>query len=99
ISETLALSTGDLADQNELYGIKIRVNGRRIQIIDEMNNLQLSRKTKMDPNVNLVSTDEMSKLALQMPNKELQRKYADELSTKKRVEVEVPSSMRDKKGI
>lgn len=91
IGENLALSTGDLADQNELHGIKIRVNGRRLQVIDELNNLKLSRKTKIDPNVNLVSTDEMSKLALQMPNKELQRRYSDALNVKKNIETDIPS--------
>jgi len=46
-----------------------------------------------------MSTDELSKLALQMPVKELQRKYADALNVKKQVEVEIPSAMRDSSGI
>lgn len=41
----------------------------------------------------------MSKLALQMPVKELQRKYADALSVKKKVEIEIPAIMRDDTGI
>jgi hypothetical protein len=59
-------------------------------VIEEMNNLRLGRRSRLDPDVNLISTDEMSKLAIQMPNIDLQRKYADELATKKRVEVDIP---------
>lgn len=99
LSETLALAMGDVADDNELHGIKIRVNGRRIEVINELNTLQLSKRTKLDPNVNLISTDEMSKLALQMPSNELQKKYSDELSTKKIVEVDIPKVLRDETGI
>lgn len=99
MAETMALSFQDLTDSNELHGIKIRLNKRRTEVIDELNTLTLSNKTKYDANVNLVSTDEMSKLALQMPVKDLQRKYADALDAKKRVEVEVPAAMRDERGI
>jgi hypothetical protein len=79
IGETLALSFADLAETNELTGVKVKINGRVLEVIEELNTLQLSKKTKLDPNANIISTDEMSKLALQMPVKELQRKYADEL--------------------
>jgi hypothetical protein len=99
LGETLALSMADLTDTNELQGIKITFNGRRVEVIEELNNMRLTTRTKTDANVNLVSTDEMSKLALMMPNKDLQRKYADALDVKKRVEVEIPSAMRDKNGI
>jgi hypothetical protein len=100
LGETLALSLADLSETNELHGIKIKINGRRIKVIEEMNTLTLSQKTRLDPNVNLISTDEMSKLALQMPNKELQRKYADALDTKKRVEVDIPNIfLKEEKSI
>lgn len=99
IGETLALSLNDLTENNELQGIKINFNGRRIEVIDELNTFTLTRKTKLDPNVNIVSTDEMSKLALQMPNKEIQGKYTDELSVKKRTEVTIPNIFRLKNGI
>jgi hypothetical protein len=95
LSETLALSTNDLAENNELHGIKVKINGRRVEVIEEMNTLQLGRRTRLDPDVNLMSTEEMSKLAMQMPNKDLQRKYADELSVKKRVEVEIPKIFKE----
>lgn len=99
IAEALTLSTQDLTDVNELHGFKVTHNGRRIKIIDELNTLQLSQRTKSDPNVNLISTDEMSKLAVMMPNRELQRKYADALNVKKHVEVDIPLAMRDTDGI
>ncbi|XKK25007.1 hypothetical protein HFP65_28600 [Bacillus sp. CB62A.1] len=66
----------DLSETNELHGVKIRMRKRQTEILQELNTFELSSKTKFDPNVNLMSTDEMSKLALQMPVKELQRKYA-----------------------
>ncbi|MGR5980846.1 hypothetical protein ACT7DJ_34665 [Bacillus cereus] len=99
MSETLALSMADLAETNELHGIKIKIGHRRTEILNELNTLALSKKTRFDPNVNLISTDEMSKLALQMPVKELQRKYADALSVKKKVEIEIPAIIRDETGI
>lgn len=99
LSESLALSMSDLADENELQGVKIRFKKRREEIIDEMNNLRLNARTKANGNVNLISTDEMNKLSLMMPQKDLQRKYADEMSVKKQVEVTIPSAMRDSSGI
>lgn len=94
IAETLSTSFGEIAENNELHGIKIKINGKRINIINELNTLQLSKGSKLDANVNLISTDEMNKLALQMPNAELQRRYDEALNVKKRVEVEVPASLQ-----
>jgi hypothetical protein len=99
MSETLSLSLADLTESNELQGIKIKINGRRLEVIEELNTFKLSTRTKTDANVNLISTDEMSKLALMMPNKELQRKYSDALSVKKRVEVDISQVMQDETGI
>jgi uncharacterized pyridoxamine 5'-phosphate oxidase family protein len=99
ISETLALSLVDLSEINELHGVKVKLRARKEKIIDELNDFELSKRTKLDTNVNLISTDEMSKLALQMPNKEIQRRYADALSVKQRIEVDIPSAMQDPKGI
>lgn len=98
LSESLALSTQDLTETNELHGVKI-TGKKRKRVLDELNTLTLSKQTRLDPNVNLVSTDEMSKLALMMPNKELQRKYADELNVKKRTEVTIPLALRNPEGI
>lgn len=98
MAESLALATQDLAETNELHGFKI--SGKHAKtIIGELNTLQLTNTTKLDTNVNLVSTDEMAKLALMMPNRELQLKYADALNVKKRPEVKVPQALRRKGGI
>ncbi|TQR14613.1 ATP-binding protein [Psychrobacillus lasiicapitis] len=94
MGESLTLAMQDLTDTNELSGFKVTHNGKRVRIIRELNRLDLSPQTKTDPNVNLISTDEMSKLALMMPNKELQRKYADALDVKKRVETEIPAVLQ-----
>lgn len=99
MAETLSLSLVDVTEVNELHGVKVRMRGRKNEILEELNTLTLSKRTRLDPDVNLVSTDEMSKLALQMPNKEIQRKYADALDVKRRVEVDIPSAMRNPKGI
>ena len=98
IVESLALSTQDLSETNELHGIKVNEIKRK-RILEELNTLSTSPQTRYDPNVNLISTDEMSKLALMLPNKELQRKYADELNVKKQPEVTIPSVLRDTDGI
>mgnify|MGYP005748441213 CR=1 FL=1 len=99
MAETLSLSAGEIAEDNELSGVKVMFNGRRVEIIKEMNELKLSKRTKIDADVNLISTDEMSKIALQMPPSELQRRYEDALSVKRKTEVDIPKVMRLKGGI
>lgn len=98
LAETLSLSTQDLTDTNELHGVK--VNGtKRTRILEELNTLTLTSQTKLDPNVNLMSTDEMSKLALMLPNRELQLKYADEMNVKKHVEATIPAIISDEANL
>lgn len=99
LAETLALSMADLTESNELHGVRIKVNGRRVDVINELNTMKLSTKTKTDPNPNIMSTDELSKLALQMPVKELQRKYVDALNTKTRVETDIPTVLQHKDNL
>lgn len=98
MAESLALSMQDLTETNELHGVKV-TNGQQAKIMNELNTLTLSTSTRLDTNVNLMSTDEMSKLALMMPNRELQRKYADELNVKKQPEVNITRAMQDPEGI
>lgn len=99
IAETLALSMSELVENNELHSIQVKLNGRRVEVIEELNTLKLSKRTKLDTNVNLISTDEMSKLSLQMPNQELQRKYEEELSVKKHIETEIPRALQNPKNL
>jgi hypothetical protein len=98
LGETLALSMNDMSEDNELHGFRAK-DARRLQIVEELNTLKLSVRTKLDVNVNLVSTEEMSKLAMQIPSKDLQRKYADELDVKNQTEVSIPKILRDTDGI
>lgn len=99
IAETLGLAYTEIADNNELAGFRVRIGSRRYEIIEEMNSLHLSVRTRSDTNVNLMSTDELSKLALQMPTAELQRRYDAELSVKRRIETDIPAALRQVGGI
>ncbi|PEK70430.1 ATP-binding protein [Bacillus pseudomycoides] len=99
ISETLSLSFSEIADNNELHGDKINVKSRKKEVIQELNTLHLSKRTKMNGNVNLISTDEMAKLAMQIPTAELQRRYEDALNVKKRTETDIPSVLCDPKNL
>lgn len=99
MSETLSLSFSEIADNNELYGVKINIKSRKKEVLQELNTLHLSKRTKMNGNVNLISTDEMTKLAMQMPTAELQRRYEEALSVKKRTETDIPSVLQDPKNL
>lgn len=99
ISETLSLSCSEIADNNELHGVKINIKSRKKEVIRELNTLHLSKRTKMNGNVNLISTDEMAKLAMQMPTAELQRRYEEALSVKKRTETDIPSVLQNPKNL
>jgi len=100
MSETLSLSMGELSENNELHGIKIRVGSKKYKEVHrELNHMSLSKRSKVDGDINLISTEEMNKLALQMPNKELQMRYDDALSVKNRVEVDIPSVLINKNNL
>lgn len=94
IGETLAISVNDIGEDNELHGVKIKADNRRLEVIKELNTYKLSNKTKYDADVNLISTDELSKLSLQMPSRDLQLKYADEMNAKTRVESVIPNVLQ-----
>lgn len=98
VGETLSLALNELSDNNELVGIPIKSKQRKREVINELNNFKLSKKTKYDIDTNLISVEEMSKLALQMPTRELQRKYSSELKIKKVIEATIPKAFQ-KKGI
>lgn len=98
LAETLALSLNDIAGDNELHGVKITSTYRK-SVIEELNTFKLSSKTKYDADVNLISTDEMSKLSLQLPARDLQARYADEMSVKTRVETTIPAALQKKDNL
>lgn len=102
ISNSIASSFTEVSKDNELYSKKIvdtidikvgslhlKIKGRKHEVLNELNTLQLSKKTKMDPNVNIMSSDELGKLQ-QFPTAELQRKFENSLSVNKKVETEIP---------
>lgn len=81
--ESLTLALSETAGDNELHGKKVKAY----------------KIPKIDPDVNLMSTDELSKLCLQLPGSELQRRYAEELSVKKRIETDIPAAVRNEKNL
>lgn len=99
LSESLCLPFTEIAENNELHSYKVRIGSRRYEIIEELNTLRLSVRTKANGNVNLMSTDELSKIALQMPVQELQRRYDDALNVKKRIEADVPAVLRNENNL
>ncbi|PEZ01833.1 ATP-binding protein [Bacillus sp. AFS018417] len=99
IGETLSLAFSEIAENNELHSVKINIRSRQKEIIQELNTLQLSKRTKINGNINLVSTEEMTRLALQMPTVELQRRYQEELNVKRKIETDIPNILCGPKGI
>lgn len=111
IMNTLNSSFGEISHDNELQArnikdtihikigsCEIKIKGRKSEVIRELNTLQMSKKTKFDPNPNIVSSDENGKL-IQLPTAELQRKFADCLKTNKKVETQIPSIFHSDGGI
>ncbi|MGC4378424.1 ATP-binding protein [Fictibacillus sp. Mic-4] len=96
VANTISSAFGELGEDNELHRIKIRVNGKRVKIIEELNTLQLSAQTKADGDANLMSCDELAKIALQLPTRDVQMRYEDALSVNRKVETEVPAVFRGK---
>lgn len=99
LAETLAVGISDTSEDNELRGVSVKGKKSVTRIINELNTMKMTRNTRYDPNVNMVSTDEMAKLGLQFPNRDLQLRYADEMDAKYRIEVEVPTPLRQGEGI
>ncbi|MCF2939057.1 ATP-binding protein [Paenibacillus alkaliterrae] len=99
IAETLGLAFTEIAENNELQAFKVRIGSRRYEIVQELNTLRLTIRSRADANVNLISTDELAKLALQMPTAELQRRYDAELNVKRNIETDIPAALRKEGGL
>ncbi|MGW9001810.1 hypothetical protein, partial [Streptomyces koyangensis] len=102
VVNTISSAFSELAGDNELTPFKIRFKARRKEIIEELNTLQLSKRTKADGDVSLLSCDELSKISLQMPTAIVQQKYEDALLINKKVETDIPSIFihkKKKKGV
>jgi hypothetical protein len=91
VANTISSAFGEIAGDNELLSYKIRLKVRKREIINEMNTLHLSKRTKTDGDVSLLSCDEISKVAIQMPTSTIQQRYENELAVNKKVETEISS--------
>lgn len=91
ILNTIAGASVEIAEDNELIPLKIRLSGRRKQIINELNTLTLSKRTQAHGDVSLLSCDELSKVSLQLPTATLQTKFEDVLTVNKKVETDIPT--------
>jgi hypothetical protein len=90
-NNTISSAFSEIAGDNEMLPFKVRMKARKAEIINELNTLQLSARTKADGDCSLLSCDEMSKVALQLPTASVQQKYEDALSIKRNVETDIPA--------
>jgi hypothetical protein len=91
VLNTISGACSELAGNNEILPSKIRSKKRRKEIIEELNTLHLSSRTKANGDVSLLSCDELAKISLQLPTAAIQQKFEDELSVNKKVETDIPS--------
>jgi hypothetical protein len=91
IMNTIGSAFSELSGDNELLPVKINFKKKREEVINELNTLQLSNRTKVDGDVSLLSCDELSKVSLQLPTATVQQKHEDALSVNKKVETDIPS--------
>lgn len=100
IANTISSSFSEVAGDNELLPFKVRLKARKREIINELNTLHLSKTTKADGDVSLLSCDEMAKTAIQMPTSTIQQRYENELAVNKKVETDIsPIFTQDDNGI
>jgi hypothetical protein len=91
IVNTISSAFSELAGDNELLPVKICFKKCRNEIIEELNTLHLSKRTKANGDVSLLSCEELSKVSMQLPTSAIQQKYENELAVNKKVETEIPS--------
>lgn len=78
-------------NDNRLEHIKVNLRGKKA--LDDLRNWKIA---EMLPN--MMSVDELGKLQ-QLPTSEVQNEHADALEANKRVEIELPASFLDERGI
>ncbi|MBT2744179.1 ATP-binding protein [Bacillus sp. ISL-77] len=91
VANTISSAFAEIAGDNELLPYKVRLKARKQEIINEMNTLHLSKTTMADGDVSLLSCDEISKVAIQMPTSIIQQRYENELAVNKKVEIDISS--------
>lgn len=99
IANTISGAFSEIGEENELTTFTVRIKARKNEIINELNTLKLSSRSKADGDVNLVSCDEMSKIAMQLPTREVQQRYEEALKVNRKVETEIPNIVANEKGI
>ena len=98
VANTISSAFGEIAGNNELLPFKIRMKARKREVVEELNTLRLSQRTKADGDVSLLSCDELAKVSMQMPTAAVQQRYEEELATKRQVETDLPKIMIHKKS-
>jgi hypothetical protein len=99
IANSISSAFSEIAGDNELIPFKIRLKKRKREVIEELNTLHLSKTTKLDGDVSLLSCDELAKVAIQMPTSAIQQRYENELDVNKKVETEISSIFIHKEPI
>ncbi|MEH7521666.1 ATP-binding protein [Bacillus sp. JJ1503] len=90
VANTIASAFTEIAGDNELVPFKVRMKARKAEMIEELNTLHLSQRTKADGDVSLLSCDELAKISIQMPTATVQQRYEEELAVKRQVETDLP---------
>lgn len=93
---TLTSAFSELAGDNELQAVKVHTRARKEEIIDELNTLHLSARTKADGDVSLLSCDELAKVALQLPTAAVQQHWESALQVNRKVETDIPKVLEYK---
>jgi hypothetical protein len=91
VANTISSAFTEIAGDNELLPFKVRLKARKRDIVNELNTLHLSKMTKSDGDVSLLSCDEIAKVAIQMPTSTIQQRYENELAVNKKVETDISS--------
>jgi hypothetical protein len=91
VANTISSAFSEIAGDNELLPFKVRLKARKREVIKELNTLHLSKTTMADGDVSLLSCDEVSKVAVQMPTSTIQQRYENEMSVNKKVETDISS--------
>lgn len=102
VANSIHAAFAEIKEDNELLPVLVRdtikikvgklsltIGGRKEEIIQELNTLQPSKKTKFNPNVNLISCDELGKL-VQLPTADVQRRHEEAMKVNKNVETDLP---------
>lgn len=91
IVNTITGAFSEIAGDNEITAVKIRFKKRRQEIVEELNTLHLSGRTRANADVSLLSCDELAKVSMQLPTAVIQQRYENELTVNKKVETDISS--------